>query len=80
MCEEKNPAKDANRQQAVDLLAKTYVDQFVEYTEGDPRVMDTLMEICSDFMDDVLPIVNEESKFDVGLALLQRVYLRADKA
>ena len=76
MCE-KNTVKEAQRQEAIDLLAKTYASDFVEYCEGDPRVMEVLMDICADFMDDKLSIVNEESKFDVGLALMNRVGLKA---
>ena len=76
MCE-KNPAKDAQRQMAIDLLAKTYASDFVEYCEGDPRLMEVLMDMCADFMEERLPIVNEDSKFDVGLALLNRVGLKA---
>ena len=80
MCEETNPAKEAQRQIAIDLLAKTYAEEFVEYMEGDPRMQQALMEVCSDFMDDMLPIVNDESKFDVGLGLINRVYLKADNS
>lgn len=78
MCES-NPAREAQRALAIERLAASHAEQFVEFCEGDPRVMDALMEICSDFMDEMLPIVDEDAKYDVGLALLGRVYLKAMK-
>ena len=78
MCEE-NKIKAARYQESVELMASSHAEAFVEYTEGDPRVTEVLMDVIYDFMGDMLPIVSEEAKFDVGLALLNKVYLKATK-
>ena len=76
MCE-KNTVKESYKQQALQMLASGYKNELVEYIEGDQRLCDLMMELVADFIEEKLPIVDEDAKYDLGFMLMDKIGLKA---
>ena len=72
------PMKGLNyHDQAIRRLADGYKEEFSEEVAADERFHDILMEVCSEFIDKNIPIVNEEDKWDLALEMVLRVTTRS---
>lgn len=67
---------DANKTQALRLLANGFAAQFVEYCEGDARLCDVMHELVTDFISENIPVVDEDNQLNLAFLLLDRVYLK----
>ena len=62
--------------QAVRMLAQGYSGEFAEYMAGDERVHDLMMELAAEFVEEMIPIVNEDDQLDVAAELIMNVTVR----
>ena len=70
--------KDSYRYKALVALADGYKQELVEAIEGSEKLMDTMHELISDFIDERLDVItDEDAKYDLGFLLLERVILKA---
>lgn len=63
--------------EAVRLLANGFSEEFAEYCAGHERIHDLMQELAMEFIEENIPIVNEEVAFDVGTELLMSVTVRS---
>ena len=63
--------------EAIRRLADGYKEEFSETVASDERFHDILMDICAEFVDKHIPIVNEDDKWDLALEMVLRVTTRA---
>ena len=66
-----------NHDNAIRRLAEGYKEEFAEEVAADERFHDILMDICAEFIDKNIPIVNEDDKWDLALEMVLRVTTRA---
>ena len=75
-----NPAaegiKAAKHDDAVRRLAEGYKEEFAEEVAADERFHDLLMDICAEFIDKEIPIVDEDTKWDLAMEMILRVTTR----
>ena len=65
------------RDEAIRRLAESYKDQFAEVVAEDERFHDIIMEISEKFVEDNLPIVQEDDATDLAMELFMRITTRA---
>ena len=58
------------RDQAIALLAKGYSEEFAEFVRGDDRIHDLMNDLASEFVEKNIPIVDEDSAYDVAFELI----------
>ena len=58
------------------LLADGLRDNFVEYLEGDSDILDLLLDKLAPWLDEKLPFVDEETRYDIGLQIINQVAIR----
>ena len=58
------------------LLADGLKDSFVEYLEGDSDILDLLLDKLAPWLDEKLPWVDEETRYDIGLQIINQVTIR----
>ena len=58
------------------LYAMNLKEEFIEWLEGDEDVAELLMDKIGDFMEQKATILNEDSKYDIGLQILANVGVR----
>ena len=63
--------------EAIRRLAEGYKEEVAETIAADERFHDIMMDIISEFIDQEIPIVNDEDKWDLGLELVLRVTTRS---
>tara|TARA_Y100000592_G_C5203095_1_gene191469 strand:+ start:98 stop:334 length:237 start_codon:yes stop_codon:yes gene_type:complete len=75
-----NPAaegiKAAKHDEAIRRLADGYKEEFAEEVAADERFHDLLMDICAEFIDKEIPIVDEDTKWDLAMEMILRVTTR----
>ena len=75
-----NPAaegiKAARHDEAIRRLADGYKEEFAEEVAADERFHDLLMDICAEFIDKEIPIVDEDTKWDLAMEMILRVTTR----
>lgn len=64
------------RDHAIRLLAAGFADEFAESCAGDERMHDLMMELASEFVEQHIPITDEEAANDVAVELLMGVTCR----
>ena len=67
---------DIYKTRALQLLANGFAKQFVEYCEGDQRLCEVMHELVTDFIDENIPVVDDDNKLNLAFLLLDRVYLK----
>ena len=63
--------------QALQLLANGFAEAFVEYCEGDQRLCEVMHELVTDFIDENIPVVDDDNKLNLAFLLLDRAYLKS---
>ena len=70
--------RDSYRHMALTRLAEGYKQDLVEHIEGDERLMDTLHELITDFIDEKLDVIqDDDAKLELVFLLLDRVALKS---
>ena len=67
----------ARHDEAIRRLAEGYKEEFAEFVAGDERFHDLLMDVCAEFIDNEIPIVNEDDKWDLAMEMILRVTTRS---
>ena len=52
-------------------------ESFVEFVEGDMKLCEVMMDLAGDFIEQHIPITDEDSKYDLALMMMERVMLKA---
>ena len=73
------PSKpESYRHKALVALADGYKQELVEAIEGDERLMDTMHEMITDFIDERLDVItDDDARLELVFLLLDRVVLKA---
>ena len=64
------------RDEAVRRLADGFSPEFAEFCAGDERMHELMMDLASEFVEQNIPIVDEEAVIDVASELLMSVTVR----
>ena len=64
------------RDNAIRLLANGYSEEFAEFCAGDERMHEMMLELASEFVEQNIPIVDEEAANDVAVELLMGITCR----
>ena len=66
-----------HRDNAIRLLADGFSSQFCEEVAADERFHDLLMEMAEKFVENQIPITDEDSATDLAYELMMRVTTRS---
>ena len=64
------------RDNAIRLLAAGFADEFAEFCAGNEKIHEIMMELASEFVEQNIPIVDEDAANDVAVELLMGVTCR----
>ena len=59
--------------EAIRRLADGFSSEFAEFCAGDERIHELMMDLASEFVEENIPVVSEESQVDVAGELLMAV-------
>ena len=59
--------------EAIRRLATGFSDEFAEFCAGDERVHELMMDLASEFVNENIPVVSEDSQTDVAMELIMYV-------
>ena len=59
--------------EAIRRLSDGFSSEFAEFCAGDERIHELMMELASEFVEENIPVVSEESQIDVASELLMSV-------
>ncbi len=82
--QEDNPLTDtkernAHQHKALQLLANGFSDDFADFLTVDQRVIEVLHECVNDFVDEHIPLTDDQDKLDLSFLLLDKVIIKAWK-
>ena len=60
-------------QKAINILANAYTEDFANYVTRHPKFIDLLEDLAEDYVNRNIPIVDIESSFELGVALINGV-------
>ena len=69
--------RNAFQQKGLELLAQGFSQDFADFISSDPRYIDVMSELVNDFIDENIPVVEEQDKFDLSFLLIDKVYVKA---
>ena len=58
---------------AIRRLADGFSSEFAEFCAGDERVHSLMMDLASEFVEENIPVVSEESQIDVAAELIMSI-------
>ena len=64
------------RDHSIRLLAAGFASEFAEFAAGDERMHEMMMELAGEFVEQNIPIVDEEAANDVAVELLMSITVR----
>ena len=64
------------RDNAIRLLAAGFADEFAEFCAGNEKIHEIMMDLASEFVEQNIPIVDEDAANDVAVELLMGVTCR----
>ena len=59
--------------EAIRRLSDGFSSEFAEFCAGDERMHELMMELASEFVEENIPVVSEDSQIDVASELLMSV-------
>lgn len=62
--------------EAIRRLATGFADEFAEFCAGDERIHELMMTLASEFVDENIPVVSEDSQTDVAMELIMHITVR----
>ena len=65
------------RDEAIRHLAQGFSGEFAEFMAGNERVHELMMELASEFVEENIPIVDEDAATDVAYELFMNVTVRS---
>ena len=70
-------ARNHFQQKALELLAQGFSQDFADFISSDPRYIEVMAELVNDFIDENIPVVDEQDKFDISFLLMNKVYMKS---
>lgn len=70
-------ARNHFQEKALELLAQGFSQDFADFISSDQRYIDVMSELVNDFVDENIPVVDEQDKFDLSFLLMDKVYVKA---
>ena len=67
------------RNRYINLLAKSSAEDLIEFISSDPRYAEFMSQMAMDFVDENLSLIDEDSKFDMAMSLMDSVWLVRSK-
>ena len=61
------------RDEAIRRLAVGFSEDFAEFCAGHDRMHELMMDLASEFVEENIPVVDEDAQFDVASELLMSV-------
>ena len=65
-----------HRDNAIRLLAQGFADEFSEFVAGDERVHELMMDLASEFVDNNIPVIEDDAHVDVAAELIMNITVR----
>ena len=65
-----------HRDEAIRRLADAYSSDFAEFVAGNDLFHELLQDLADDFINDTIPITDEDGHHDLGFELIMRVTTR----
>ena len=59
--------------EAVRRLADGFSSEFAEFCAGDERVHELMMDLASEFVEENIPVVSEDSQIDLAAELIMSI-------
>ena len=59
--------------EAIRRLADGFSSEFAEFCAGDERVHELMMDLASEFVEENIPVVSEDSQIDVAAELIMSI-------
>jgi hypothetical protein len=75
--QEHHLARNHFQEKALELLAQGFSQDFADFISSDQRYIDVMSELVNDFIDENIPVVDEQDKFDLSFLLIDKVYVKA---
>ena len=72
-----NPEHMENTTKSLQLLRDGFMSELVEKIYSDERFTETLMVLTEEFVEDNIPIVDEDLKHDLALMMMESISLRS---
>ncbi len=60
----------------VNRLAMAVAEDFADYVADDERYAELIHDLAAQFIDERLPIIDEDAKFDVAFAIMDKVAIQ----
>ena len=71
--------RNTHQDKALQLLANGFADDLCEFITVDQRFIEVLHECVNDFVDEHIPLTDDQDKLDLSFLLLDKVMLKAWK-
>ena len=59
--------------EAIRRLADGFSSEFAEFCAGDERVHELMMDLASEFVEENIPVVSEDSQIDLAAELIMSI-------
>ena len=69
--------RNHHQQKALELLAEGFKADFADFINSDQRYIDVMSELVNDFIEENIPLVDEQDKFDFSFLLMDKVYVKS---
>ena len=63
--------------EAIRKVSSGYSQQFAEFCAGDERVHDIIMELATKFVEEQIPVLDEDAEGDVAYELFMGITVRS---
>ena len=64
-------------QKAVNILASAYSQDFADYISGNDKFLEVMQELAEKYVNNNIPICEEESTYDLALCLIDNTMVTA---
>ena len=65
-----------HRDNAIRLLAAGFAEEFADFAAGHDKMQELMMDLAYDFVNENIPIVDEDGTFDVAHELIMNTTIR----
>ena len=69
--------KERTITKSLQLLRDGFKNEFSEFVYEDPRMTDLLMELSSEFVEDNIPLVDEDHRVELAMMLMETLNIVA---
>ncbi len=71
--------RNAHQHKALELLASGFSDDLCQELTVDQRVIEVFHEVVNDFVDNHIPLTDDQDKLDLAFMLLDKVLIKSWK-